>query len=99
MKDYSVYSDEELAVLYINGDQDSSEELIRRYKKTVKSIARCYYLSGGEEDDLVQEGTIGLFGAIIGYDGSSVFKNYALTCIKREIISVIRKHTGNKNKP
>lgn len=98
MTDYSNYSDEKLAEL-AREDENALECLIKRYKKAVISVARRYFLSGGEEDDLVQEGTIGLFKAITSYNGRSVFKNYAFTCIKSGIISSVRRSTSNKNKP
>ena len=98
MEKYTELSDERLAVL-AKTDGLALEALIGRYKKAVRSTARQYFLSGGEEDDLIQEGTIGLFKAITSYDGTSVFKNYAFTCIRSGIISAVRKSTSDKNKP
>lgn len=97
MKDYVNISDEKLAVLS-RADECAAEALMERYKKAVKSIARQYFLAGGEEDDLIQEGTIGLFRAITTYDGVSAFKNYALKCIRSSIISTVRKSTSDKSK-
>ncbi|MBQ6980348.1 MAG: sigma-70 family RNA polymerase sigma factor [Clostridia bacterium] len=98
MENYASYSDERLAVL-AKTDAAALETLLARYKKAVKSTARQYFLAVGEEDDLIQEGTIGLFRAINTYDGVSAFKNYAFTCIKSGIISAVRKSTSGKNKP
>lgn len=90
-------SDEELAVLS-RTDECAAEALTDRFKKAVKSIARQYFLAGGEEDDLIQEGTLGLFKAITTYDGVSAFRNYALKCIRSSIISTVRKSTSDKSK-
>lgn len=97
MEDYRKISDEELAVIS-RADEYAAEALMTRYKKAVKSIARQYFLAGGEEDDLIQEGTLGLFKAITTYDGVSAFKNYALKCIRSSIISTVRKSTSDKSK-
>jgi len=97
MEDYRKISDEELAVIS-RADECAAEALMTRYKKAVKSIARQYFLAGGEEDDLIQEGTLGLFKAITTYDGVSAFKNYALKCIRSSIISTVRKSTSDKSK-
>ena len=96
-EDYALLTDEELAVK-AKSDGSAFEKISERYKKAVKSCARKYFLVGGEEDDLIQEGTIGLFKAITTYDGVTSFKAYALLCIKSGIISAVRKSTSNKNK-
>lgn len=98
MEDYALLSDEKLA-LAAKTDCRALETLIGRYKKAVRGLARQYFLTGGEEDDLVQEGTIGLFKAITAYDGVSPFRNYAFACIKSTIISAVRKSTSYKNRP
>ncbi len=97
MEDYNKLSDERLAVL-ARADGAALETVIERYKKAVRSTARRYFLSGGEEDDLIQEGTVGLFRAIMTYDGVSPFRNYAFKCIRSGIISTVRKSTSGKNK-
>lgn len=97
-EEYKDLSDERLAVL-AKSDGVALETLIERYKMAVKSTARQYFLVGGEEDDLIQEGTIGLFRAITTFDGVSVFKSYAFRCIKSGIISVVRRATSGKSKP
>lgn len=96
MKEYRDFTDEELAIRARN-DSVALETLMERYKKAVRSIARQYFLAGGGED-LIQEGTVGLFRAITTFDGVSAFKNYAFKCIRSGIISTVRKSTGNKNK-
>lgn len=97
MEDYRNFSDEQLAVI-ARSDEKALEQLIERYKKAVRSTARQYFLAGGEEDDLIQEGTVGLFKAITTFDGVSPFKNYAFRCIRSGIISTVRKSTSDKSK-
>lgn len=74
------------------------EKLLESYKPLVISIARRYYLAGAELDDLIQEGMIGLYKGIITYDSSKndSFTNYASLCIKRQIISAIKKSNSLK---
>lgn len=76
------------------------EELIESYSSIIRSICRKYYLVGGSEEDLFQEGMIGLFQAYKNYNGDDYgddkFKNFALLCIKRQIYDAI-KHANKKN--
>lgn len=92
-------SDEELAVKAKNGEEKALSELLKRYKSVVNSAARGYFLSGGDTDDLVQEGLIGVFRAITAYDGTSAFRPYACKCIKSCILSAIKSSNREKNKP
>ena len=72
--------DEELVELSQSGDKQAMDELLRRHSGLVRSCARGFFLVGGETEDLIQEGMIGLYHAIGDYkkkeDGSS-FKNFA----------------------
>ena len=74
------------------GNQEAVEKLLSLHKNLVVAVLRKYYLLGGERDDLVQEGMIGLFKAITSFDTSKNdnFKNYAIMLIEREMISAIR---------
>ncbi len=91
-------TDEELAYL-ANKDEIALESLMERYKPMINSIARSYFLTSGDIDDLIQEGMIGVFKAITSFNGKSSFKAYAYTCIKTNIITAIKKSNRNKNKP
>lgn len=64
-----------------------------RYKSAVRARARQYFLEGGETEDLVQEGMIGLYTAITAYkaDGGKSFKNFAYLCVTRRIYDLLRK--------
>ena len=76
-------SDERLAELSQSGDKNATELLLKRYKNVVLSVARRFFLSGGETEDLVQEGMCGLYSAIGGYsEGKSGFSSYATRCIR-----------------
>lgn len=85
---------------YLEGEERAVEELMERYKGLVNSISRAYFLKGVDRDDIVQEGMIGLFNAIVTYklDGGISFITYAHECIKNRILDCIRKGTRLKNK-
>ena len=80
------------------------ENLIEAYADTVRAVCRKYYLIGGSEDDLFQEGMIGLVEACRDFDKSKgdyqsdAFKKFAMVCIKRQIFDAIKKSNTKKNK-
>lgn len=76
-----------------NGDSTAIDELLAIHKHLVVAVARKYYLLGGDKEDLIQEGMIGLFKAITSFniEISDNFGAYAITLIEREIISAIRR--------
>ena len=94
-------TDEQLAELAQKGDAEAEELLIGRYKNIVSSRAAIYYIIGGDRDDVIQEGMIGLFKAIRSYkaDGGSSFSNFAYMCISRQIVSAIRAASREKHSP
>lgn len=83
------------------GDSRASEQLIRRYQKFVRLKASSYFLAGGDSDDLVQEGLVGLYKAIRDYrsDRESSFRSFAELCITRQIITAVKSATRNKHAP
>ena len=92
-------SDEELLEKCRQGNPDAEEVLIRRYSCIIRSLARPFFLTGGDSEDLLQEGMLGLLSAIRRYDpqeGTS-FKTFAVLCIRRRLISALRKAAGTKN--
>lgn len=95
-------TDEELVKLAQGKDKQAEEELLMRYNGLVRRLARQYFLSGGETEDLIQEGMMGLFGAIRDYkvlqDGRS-FKNFAYLCVTRRIIDAVKTSKRKKNEP
>ncbi|MBO2518872.1 RNA polymerase sporulation sigma factor SigH [Limnochorda sp.] len=98
--DYASMSDEDVAVLAQEGDEDATEYLLRKYEKLVYIWTRPYFLQGAEDDDLLQEGMIGLFKAIRDFNpGASSFWSFAKLCITRNIISAIKGTTRQKHIP
>lgn len=90
--------DEDLIRQAQAGDENAMDTILGNYKNLVTSIARKYFIVGGETEDLVQWGMIGLFKAIINYrfDRNAVFKTYASKVIKNHIGTEIRhSKTGN----
>jgi len=83
------------------GDPKAQELLIKKYKNFVRSKARSYFLIGGDREDIVQEGMIGLFKAMRDYQPDKVtsFKSFAELCIKRQIITAIKTATRQKHIP
>lgn len=98
---YSGMTDEEL-INELRKDNSYAEEcLFKRYISISKKIISSFYLVGADTDDLLQEAMIGLYKAIKEYkpDKDCSFKCYAITCIKRHIITVIRRSARKKHSP
>lgn len=94
--------DEELLACAQRGDKQATEELLRRYAGIVRSCARGFFLAGGETEDLIQEGMIGLYQAIGDYkkeEKGSSFKNFAYLCVSRKIIDAVKSAARKKNDP
>lgn len=92
-------TDEKLVELYKGGDSNAFDELYVRYKYIIVAASRSFYLSGGDKDDILQEGFLGLLKAVDTYNGKSSFKSYAFLCIRSKIITAIKNSYSNKNKP
>lgn len=98
---YEDVSDNILLEKYQNGDEEAFNTLMKRYKALVISKAREFYLIGGETDDLIQEGTIGLLEAVNSYNKEKNVKfiTFATLCIKRRLIKAVEFDNTKKNKP
>ncbi len=98
---YLRMSDEELVKKAQNDDNIALETILLRYKNLVTSKAKTYFIAGADEDDMIQEGLIGLYNAIKKFDGERfpLFKVFALICVKRQILSAIREASRKKHKP
>ena len=81
-----------------SGDSEAIDLILKEYSKLLSFNAQKYYLVGAEKEDLVQEGTLGLLKAIKFYDETkSSFTSFAFLCIRREMISAIRKANTQKH--
>ena len=97
---YSDLCDEDLVAAAQNGDEPATEYLLHKYHRLVYIWTRPYFLQGGEDDDLLQEGMIGLYKAIRDFTpGSSSFWSFAKLCITRNIISAVKGSTRQKHIP
>lgn len=92
-------TDEELLSLCASS-AEAQEVLINRYARLVRVFARRFFLLGGDYDDLVQEGMIGLLFAIRQYQPETgTFPNFAAYCIKNRLISAVRSAAAKKHAP
>ena len=83
-----------------NGDGDALDVLIRRYTGFVRLKASSYFLAGGDAEDLIQEGLIGLYKAVRDYSPEkSSFRSFAELCVTRQIITAIKTATRYKHSP
>lgn len=94
-------SDEELIVRYRDGDTEAMDFIFERYKHLVRKKAKAMFLAGGDNDDLIQEGMIGLYKAIRDYhtDRAASFATFASMCINRQMITAVAASNRKKNMP
>jgi len=90
-----------LIALAKQGRKDAMDRIVKRYHGFVRLKASSYFLVGGDWDDLVQEGLVGLYKAVRDYrtDRESSFRNFAELCITRQIITAVKTATRNKHTP
>ena len=96
-----ILTDEQLLRMSQEGSETAEELLIEKYKNLVKLCSKNYFIHGADHDDVVQEGMIGLYKAIRGYDASreASFKTFAERCINNQILSAIKKADRLKHQP
>jgi RNA polymerase sigma-H factor len=93
-------ADLQLVMRARNGDQKALDELIRRYSGFVRLKASSYFLAGGDAEDLIQEGLIGLYKAVRDFSPDlSSFRSFAELCVTRQIITAIKTATRYKHAP
>ncbi len=95
-------TDEELLAFSQAGDSKATETLLERYSDLVRHLSRRYFLVGGETEDLIQEGMIGLYQAVSDYrekSNGSAFKTFAYLCVSRRIIDAVKASSRKKNEP
>lgn len=101
MEPFYQQSDETLCRLAASGDREAEESLAGRYSRLVRVCTRPYFLAGGDSEDLIQEGMIGLLSAIRGFrpEKETVFRTYAETCIRNRVRSAVRSAVRDKHSP
>lgn len=94
-------SDEELIVLYRDGNESAIDFIFERYKNLVRKKAKAMFLAGGDNDDLIQEGMIGLYKAVRDYSAGkgASFATFASMCINRQMITAVTASNRKKNTP
>lgn len=99
--DFRALEDDEILELVKMDYPYALEYLIYKYRNFVRSKSRPYFLMGADNDDIVQEGMIGLYKAIRDYDKTKLasFKSFAEICIKRQIITAVKTATRQKHIP
>lgn len=100
-KKYDGIADEILLERFQKGEQDIMDYILDKYKNLVRKRAKDMYLIGGEGEDLIQEGMIGLFKAVRDYSPckAATFFTFADLCISRQIYSAIKASNRIKHKP
>ena len=93
--------DNYLIALAKQGRSDAYDRIVKRYYGFVRLKASSYFLIGGDADDLIQEGLVGLYKAVRDFrtDRESSFRNFAELCITRQIITAVKTSTRNKHTP
>lgn len=101
MAKYNRITDEQLIQRLRGGENEIMDYLMEKYKNLVRKEANAMYLLGGENDDLIQEGMIGLFKAVQNYDLSqeASFYSFAKLCITRQMYSAIETSKRKKHSP
>lgn len=97
---YNILTDEELVKMAQEGSVTAEEFLINKYKELAKIKSSVYFIVGGDKEDVIQEGMIGIFKAIREFreEKNVFFRTFAEVCINRQIISAIRKANLRKHK-
>lgn len=101
MKDYQLLTDEEVVAAYRAGDFEAVEYICNKYRGLVSKYGKKFFIKGGEEQDVIQEGMVGLFKAIQDYNENKQvpFKKFAEICITRQIIKAMESADRQKNQP
>lgn len=94
-------SDQELLQQSKKGNEKAMECLLEKYRSMVRGEARKFFLAGGDEEDLIQEGMIGLFKAVQSYDDekNTEFSTFALLCVRRQIYTTVTASNRKKHSP
>lgn len=98
---FETLTDEEIIRRVRGGEKEGTDYLLEKYKNLVRKKARALYLIGGDNDDLIQEGMIGLYKAIRDYDVEKeiIFRSFASVCIDRQLYNAVKGANRLKNSP
>ena len=92
--------DDTLCQQAAQGNREAEEALVLRYRQLVRACARPFFLAGGDSEDLIQEGMVGLLMAIREYDAEKAasFRTFAELCVRRRLYSVLRAAARDKRR-
>lgn len=98
-KDLNVLTDESIVKMAQEGSGTAYEYLIGKYRELAKNKAKAYFIAGGDNEDIVQEGMIGIFKAVRDFDPEqgAAFRTFAELCVNRQIISAIKGASRQKH--
>lgn len=98
---YNSMTDEQLCARAAQGDRGAEETLVLRHTRLVRACARPFFLAGGDSEDLIQEGMLGLLTAIREFqeDRGASFRTFAAVCVRRRLISAVRIAAGGRHLP
>ena len=98
---YGNLTDEQIISQIKEGDDEALSFILEKYKDLVNSKVGKYFIIGAEKEDIIQEGMIGLYKAIKGFDNSkqNTFKTFANICVERQLITAIKSSNRQKHMP
>ena len=98
---YNGLTDEEMISLFRDGDQEAMEKLLEKYKSMVLGKAKSMYILGGDSEDLIQEGMLGLFKAVRDFDcgRDASFRTFAQLCVTRQLYTAVKASARKKHLP
>lgn len=101
LEKYTSYTDEQLIQLLRDGDHEVMDYMCERYKDLVRGKARSMFILGGDNEDLIQEGMLGLFKAMRDYDSGrdASFRTFADLCVSRQIYTAVQASRRDKHIP
>ncbi len=99
--EYQNQTDEILIEQLRSGQEQITDYIMDKYKNLVRKRANAMFLMGGDTDDLIQEGMIGLFKAIRDYrmEKDVSFYHFADLCITRQIYHAVEASQRKKHQP
>lgn len=99
--EYEKLNDEQMIALIRQKDASAQDFMLEKYKPLVKAKSRIYFLVGADNEDIIQEGMIGLYKAVRDFnpDRHASFRSFAELCINRQLITAVKASTRQKHQP